>query len=302
MNTSFSHLPASQEQNFRQVVSSIVEAVEPEKIICYGTRTSLEHAWSSFDPVLASKMDTDYDLLIITKPGQKRRDHEIYDKIAKLSTPETRIIAITHSLYAVNEALEQGRPFFTAIFKQGILIYDSSGIPLVTPSVCDKSDLLADIQAHWDQHFGLAGKFFDGASYYITSGSAALAVFMLHQATEHTCIALIRACLDYRATTHNLTKLLALTENFSPSPSYVFPQTTEEEIDLFKTLLNAYSDARYCENFKLPIEKAEILRQRVNELRDIAFKLYKERMQVVVGKPLKSSPIHHNNFEHERTT
>lgn len=298
MQTSFANLPLSQEQNLRQAITGIAAAIDPEKIICYGTRTSLEHTWSSFDPVLASKMDTDYDLLIITKPGQKRRDHEVFDMIVKLSTPETRIIAITHSLYAVNEALEQGRPFFTTIYKQGILIYDSSGIPLVTPSVCDKSDLLADIQAHWDQHFGLAGKFFDGASYYITAGSAALAVFMLHQATEHTCIALIKACVDYRATTHNLSKLLSLTENFSPYPSHVFPQTTKEEIDLFKTLLNAYSDARYCENFKLPIEKAKILQHRVKELQEIALRIYVKKLREMSIKPMTPSPFIADWAEH----
>jgi HEPN domain-containing protein len=285
MHTSFNHLSPSQEQKLRQAVSAIVTAFAPEKIICYGTRTWLTHTWSSFDPVLDSTMNTDYDLLIITKSGTKRREHEILDLVSQHSTPGSRIIAVAHSLCAVNEALEQGRPFFANIYKQGILVYDFSGIPLATPSVCDNLEQSADIHAQWDQHFGLAVKFLEGASYYIASGSAALAVFMLHQATEHTSIALIKTCIGYRPSTHNLNRLLALTENFSEYPSYVFPQVSQEEIDLFNTLARAYSDVRYTETFKVSIEKAETLRQRVKDLQEIAVKLYNEKIQKLTINP-----------------
>ncbi len=279
MLTSFNHLPPSQEQALKQAISAIAISIAPEKIICYGTRTWLTHSWSVADPVLNSSMNTDYDLLIITKPGIKRREHEILDIVAYYSTQETRIIAIAHSLCAVNEALQQGRSFFANIYKNGIMVYDSSGTPLITPSVWENVEHLADIQAQWDQDFGLASKFLEGASYYITSGNAALAVFMLHQATEHSCIALVKACLGYRPTTHNLKRLLALTENFSEYPSNIFPQVSQEEIDLFNTLAKAYSDVRYSANFKVSIEKAGVLRQRVKHLQETAEKLYKKKIQ-----------------------
>lgn len=285
MLTTFNHIPPSQEQKFRLAVCAIATAVTPEKIICYGTRTWLTHTWNIVDPVLNSTMNTDYDLLIITKPGTKRREHEILDIVAQYSTQETRIVAIAHSLPAVNEALEQGRSFFVNIYKNGILVYDSSGIPLATPPVCDNADHLTDIKAQWDQHFGLALEFLAGASYYISSGNAALAVFMLHQAAEHSCIALVNACLGYRPATHNLNRLLTLTENFSEYPSYIFPQVSQEEIDLFTTLTRAYSDVRYTANFKVSIEKAGVLRQRVKDLQEIAEKLYKKKIQKLAVDP-----------------
>jgi HEPN domain-containing protein len=285
MLTSFNHLPPSQVQALKQAISAIAISIAPEKIICYGTRTWLTHTWGIVDPVLNSVMNTDYDLLIITKPGIKRREHEILDIVAQHSTQETRIVAIVHSLCAVNEALERGRSFFVDIYKNGILVYDSSEIPLVTPSVCDNAEQLADIQTQWDHHFGLAEKFLEGASYYLTSGNAALAVFMLHQAAEHSCIALVQACLGYRPATHNLDRLLALTENFSAYPSHIFPQASQEEIDLFNTLSKAYSDVRYKANFNVSIEKAGVLRQRVKDLQEIAEKLYKKKIQKLAVDP-----------------
>lgn len=285
MLTSINHLPSSQEKKFREAVYAIATAVAPEKIICYGTRTRLMHTWSVVDPVLNSTMKTDYDLLIITKPGIKHREHEILDIVAEHSTEETRIVAIAHSLCAVNKALEQGRSFFVNIYKNGILVYDSSGIHLATPPICDNADHLTDIKAQWHQHFGLAVEFLAGASYYISSGSAALAVFMLHQAAEHSCIALVNACIGYRPATHNLNRLLALTENFSEYPSYIFPKVSKEEIDLFTTLARAYSDVRYTANFKVSIEKAGVLRQRVKDLQEIAEKLYKKKIQKLAVDP-----------------
>lgn len=306
MLTSINHLPSCQEQKFREAVYAIATAVAPEKIICYGTRTRLMHTWSVVDPVLNSTMKTGYDLLIITKPGMKRREHEILDIAAQHSTQETRIVAIAHSLCAVNEALEQGRSFFVNIANNGILVYDSSGIPLATPPVCDNAEPLADIHAQWDHHFGLAGKFFEGANYYIFSGNSALTVFMLHQATEHSLIALIRACLGYRATTHNLNRLLALTENFSEYPSNTFPQVSQEEIDLFNTLAKAYSDVRYSASFKVSIQKAEVLSQRVKDLREIAEKLYKKKIQKLAVDPRQRffhSTIHNPKYNnHEKAS
>jgi uncharacterized protein len=186
-----------------------------------------------------------------------------------------------HSLYSVNKALQEGRIFFSSIYHRGILVYDASDTPLSPPTIHKNIDYLENFQAHWNRHFGLAKKFLNGASYYIKTDSPTVAAFLLHQATEFTCIALIKACLDYRPATHNLSRLLVLTENFSPDPSCAFPQTTDDELDLFRTLLHAYSDARYNENYKVPIEKAKKLRQRVKDLQDISEKLYNYRLSMI---------------------
>ncbi len=200
---------------------------------------------------------------------------------------------------------QQGRPFFVNVYKRGILVYDSSGIPLAIPSSFESAEPLSDRRTHWDRHFGLAKKFFDGASYYIKSGSASLAVFMLHQAAEHTFIALIETFLGYRPTTHNLNRLLELTENFSELPSYVFPQISQEETVLFNSLARAYSDVRYSNNFQIPIEKAEILHQRVKKLQEISVRLYqkKDTENSALIDNLSTQPTHHPKQNcHEKNT
>lgn len=127
MKPTAEHITDIQRDILAPVITSIVKAIDPEKIICYGTRTLLTQAWSSLASPLTSTTDTDYDLLIVAKPGEKRKANEILDIIDKFSTSEIRIIAIVHTLCSVNEALLQGRIFFSTIYHHGVLLYDASG-------------------------------------------------------------------------------------------------------------------------------------------------------------------------------
>jgi HEPN domain-containing protein len=263
------------------IIANIVKAIDPEKVICYGTRTRLAQTWSCFSSSPASTTHTDHDLLIVTKPGDRRKASEILDTIDKYSTGEIRIVATVHALCAVNEALLLGREFFSAIYFNGEMLYDASGVPLAIPAMRESVERLAEVQAHWHRHFGLARKFLDGALYYLNDDSGPLVVFMLHQAMEQTCIAVLKACMDYRTSTHSLSRLLALTENFSPDLSQVFPQNTEEEVVLFKLLVCAYSDARYNEDFSVSMEQAEILCGRVKELQWIGEELYRDKVSLM---------------------
>lgn len=288
MLTSFTNLPPSLEQKLRRVVSSIVTIVEPEKIICYGARTWLKNKWSSLDPVLSSNMGADYDLLIITDPDKKgRRESEIIDIANNYSKPDTRLITIVRPLPAMNQALEQGWPFFVSMHEHGILLHESSDRPLANPLSCDITAHLNSIQIKFDHYFDLAKKFLDGASHFIASGKAEVAIFMLHQATEHTCTALLITYLGYRPITHNLERLLLLTKNFSGEPANVFSLIRWEEQDLFDTLSRSYLEARYDDNFIEPVEKAKALKSKVKKLQKVILRLYEARVEKLSTGKLK---------------
>ena len=91
-------------------------------------------------------------------------------------------------------------------------------------------------------------------------------------------MALLRVYTGYRSTTHNLTRLLALIENFSFVPSTIFPCITEEETALFNTLNRAYSDARYKEDYSISTEIANLLKKRVHQLLVVAENLYSKKI------------------------
>lgn len=59
----------------------------------------------------------------------------------------------------------------------------------------------------------------------------------------------------------------------------VFPQNTEEENNLFKLLKSGYIDARYSKDFTITQEELQTLIHRVTQLKDIAERICKERIE-----------------------
>jgi HEPN domain-containing protein len=113
----------------------------------------------------------------------------------------------------------------------------------------------------------------------------------LHQAAQHTCMAVLRVFTGYRSTTHNLSRLLALIENITFNLTIIFPCFTKDETDLFNLLNKAYSNARYNDNFKVPIEKAQTLTDRVKELLTIAEQLYQIKITALENNQTITFPL-----------
>lgn len=261
-----------QREVFFETISRVADAVKPEAIICYGSRKTNREVWSAFSHSTTLDFHVHYDILIITRSGEKCKDHEVFDKVNQLSSEALRLIPVVHSLKAVQEAIQKGSRFFTTVCRKGVLVYGEA-----KPEVgFESAETCPYDQSHWIHHFGLAKQFLDGAEHYLSNAQPSLSVFMLHQATEHACIAIIQACLGYRSATHSLSRLLALTENISPELTGLFPRHTEEERELFSLLAHAYSDVRYRQAFTISLEDAKTLFERVKELIGIAERIYNE--------------------------
>src|SRR5690606_32593970 len=127
-----------------------------------------------------------------------------------------------------------------------------------------------------------------GAEFYAGNGDLRHSVFMLHQATERVCSAMIRVFAGLHTSTHNLNKLLRYTRLFSMEPSAVFPRNTPEEMHLFDLLFKGYSDARYRQGYQISADELETLLGRVHRLHEVAERLCLRRLQTYdrqSGKP-----------------
>lgn len=257
-----SNIGDQQKEVLRNAISHVADVVKPEAIICYGRRQTNSEVWSAFKQVSMPDVRLHFDILIITRPEEKFKDHEVLDRINQLNSESIRLIPVIHNIKTVQEAIQKGSRFFTTVCKNGILLFGEAKPEVgFVERVSHKSN-----ESHWTHHFGLANQFLTGAEHYLSNAQPSLSVFMLHQATEHACIAIMHSCLGYRSTTHNLNRLLALTENISPELSGLFPRHTESEKELFNLLVQAYGDVRYRQSFTIPPEQAKALFERVKEL------------------------------------
>ena len=282
MLTSFENLSPNLLNQLALVVQKIASAIHPEKILCYGYRTSIYQDWSCFKEGTGFKetINATFDLLVITSSDNKLTDHEILQKIDLLvSTLDCEVTAVAQSLEAVNELIAKNSRFLTTLYHKAILVYNAGNNALITPPAAPShEEVKTKIETTWNKCFRTAERFYKTACFCLDNGWNEKALFDLHQATQHTCMALLRVYTGYRSTTHNLSRLLALIENFSFVPSTIFRCSTEEETALFNTLNRAYSDARYKEDYSISTEIANLLKKRVHQLLVVAENLYNKKI------------------------
>ena len=298
------HIQEAQRKQLAQLVANIVKAISPEKIICYGSRINIMQDWGCFmsGDSYQPTTGTEFDLLIITNNEEKCLDHEIIQVCEQQAEPlGCRITTIVHKLVAVNEAIEQGRRFFTTLYHKGILLYNGNDLSLSQPpGTLNIATIKTRMETCWNKEFVMAQRFYDTARHCLMKGWNELCVFNLHQSVQHGCMALLRSITGYRSQTHNLSRLLALTENFSLLPAIIFPVVSDEETELFSLLRNAYSGARYKEDYTVSPEKATILTERVKQFLVIAEHLYHKHLQSLTTETVISFPLTVNDNPNEK--
>lgn len=295
MLTTFDNLPPSLVTLLTQLIQKIATTIHPEKILCYGYRTSIYQDWSCFkeDTGYQETTKATFDLLVVTGNDNNQVDHEILQKIDLLATSlDCEITAVVHSQDAVNELIAKNSRFLTTLYHNAVLVYNAGNGTLITPLAAPSYEATkSKLETTWNKCFCTAERFYKTACFCLENGWNEKALFDLHQATQHTCMALLRVYTGYRSTTHNLSRLLALIENFTFVLSTIFPCSTEEETALFNLLNKAYSDARYKEDYSIPTDVANLIKKRVHQLLLVAEKLYKKKMMAMQNNQTTTFPL-----------
>ncbi|HWA34211.1 MAG TPA: DUF2807 domain-containing protein [Cyclobacteriaceae bacterium] len=272
MSKSPHDIVTSDSQAIQERITTLLAFASIEMIFCYGMRREQNDVWTLFkgDPQISESIDM--DVLIVIHPSEKHREHELVDRVNRLNNEEVRLISVIHNSDAVNESIAAGSLFFQSVLRKGVPIYQRSRFSFPDVLATSRNDAISS--KHWTHHSALADKFLSGAEFYITKGQADLAAFMLHQSSENILSAIIFQSLGYRATTHNLNRLLSLTENFSGDISNVFPRGTEADNEVFSLLSHAYSQVRYNDSFNISKDQSKVLFSKVAVLISIITRVH----------------------------
>lgn len=292
MQTTLNHLTTSQQANLTALLGTIIQSVQPAKIICYGYHINSQHHWR---PLLQESINREcitYDLLVLTHSNESRSTAQLLDLLDKTGGQNAAAACIIHKQDAVNGAIANGSRFFTDICHHAVLLYDATGDALAVPSRWyDAPDLIAAAAKHWNRQFARASSFYKGAAYYQSLHEGTAAVFCLHQAVEQMALAVLKAITGYKAETHNLSRLFVLLDQLGLQASAVFPNNSPEEKDLLYTLKNAYSASRYAEDYTLSPQTADILFNRVGQLLQQAEAFYTQVTQSWQTKHDRQFPL-----------
>lgn len=265
------HITDDQSTALNETISQIAKETKAEMILCYGVRTNHNFVWSSFLQATDEVRSMECDLVILTQEQEKRKRDELCEAATKYNSAALKFTVLVHGIEAVNVELKRGHHFFSILLQKGMVLFNNQSFSLNVSRSIPLSVL--SVEKYWTKRYDLANHFYQGATHALSQGWNDQAVFMLHQAVEHTCTALIKIYLGYKASTHKLSRLLSMVENFSLYSITAFPRITQDEIRLFNVLERAYSDSRYDNKYSVSTETVNALKMEVEEFLQIALSL-----------------------------
>jgi uncharacterized protein len=279
MNHSLAHLPGYKQDQLLEVTEIIVKAVDPEKIILFGSHATGRWVEDRYveDHILHEYI-SDYDILVITKQDDKRKDYEVQDIIKNRCRYKNPVIVIVHDIDYVNMMLGEGHYFFSDIEKEGVMLYDAGNTPLAERRPLTPAEMKRIAEEYFEQWYRSAKGFYDSAILISGIDQLKIAVFNLHQAAERTYNAIELVFTGYKPNTHNLEKLKHYTRNFSKELVAVFPEDTPYEVHLFDLLKRGYVDARYKKEYVITAEELQVLIERVGRLQEVADRICREKI------------------------
>jgi uncharacterized protein len=216
---------------------------------------------------------SDYDLLVVVN-GQEFTDLQEYwsaadDRFVREYTLthdlKTPVSFIVHSLADVNDQLARGRPFFSDIVKDGVMLYEAKGHPLAKPKALTPEEIKAEAIANYDQWMHKAEYNLVRSGSSISDGEFKHAAFDLHQTTEALYHCILLTLTLYSPKSHRLSFLRSQAEGLDESLRTVWPDDKFAR-RCFAKLQRAYVEARYSSEYNIQTDELAWLSERIEAL------------------------------------
>ena len=251
-----------------QMISNIVQTVQPEKIFCRN----------------------DFFLIVISGRSQK-----------PLSEYKTVIDATgMHSLfhYAVCTAdvlaqhLINGDLFYSTLCIPCNLVYDCGARILPLPMMHRARHIQEKASHDFMAGFNRALAFLNGAAFHQANEEHAMAAFMLHQAAEQCMRAMLLSVLGQDVKTHTLADLKQVLKKYGLAVNALSCAPTEREQYLFDRLEKAYVCARYTDCFEITQDDIFQLHPKIKSLlQELKYSFESFLNQFMLSEAHDSRPI-----------
>jgi predicted nucleotidyltransferase/HEPN domain-containing protein len=265
MKTSLDHLPEKKRAKLAAMTARILAAAPAaDLIVLFGSHARGD--WVE-DPETGYK--SDYDLLVVVDGPEIVADSAMWrraeESAREIANPSSLTI-IVHEVRELNQEIRRGQFFYTELWQQGVVLHDAKRFTLARPKAATPEERKALAQEYFDHWFASAGEFFAHYEFAFSRKSTSIAAFQLHQATERYFGAFLLVFTGTKPHSHNLAELSDLVAPLHPLLAVPFPQTTEEEKELFKLLKRAYIESRYSKSYRITLEELTVLGAWVQEL------------------------------------
>jgi predicted nucleotidyltransferase/HEPN domain-containing protein len=253
------------------------------KVILYGSYARGD--WVA-DPV--GGYFSDYDVLVLVNHDDLA-DMADYWSAAEASLERemfagglsTTVNLIVHGIDDLNRHLRRGRPFFTDILKDGILLYDAPGHPLERPAPLTAGQELVEARRYHDDWLPSADKFIRAGRFLMDDDAPREAAFQFHQAAERLYHGLLLVRTLYSPKSHRLGLLRSQAERVDPELFAAWPRSTRADKRGFELLRRAYVDARYSQHYRVSGEELDWMEERLRVLQELVERSCALRLEAI---------------------
>lgn len=213
------------------------------------------------------------DLLIAISPKNDTPFLELQPILDMAYLKGWRVSCSLHSEGNIIDGLRNGHIFYSLQCIQGNLVYDNKATdyPITPPEILEEMKRQSYLK--FEQNFMKALDFSEGAAYLHENNGSRISAFMLHQGAELTYRGILQGLNGYDKKTHEIRLLKKLVRRCAPQLCNIFPDDSEEEKRILDVLENAYSHARYDNDFQIPEEDWTALFEKVMLLHETAQKV-----------------------------
>ena len=246
------------------------------KVMLYGS-----HARSDWVEDRSSGYFSDYDLLIIVNHDALVEEIDLWEAVwdrlmqveMLMPTFHSMVNFIVHSYQDVNDQLARGRPFFSDITRDALMLYEAEGFPLAEPGPLTPEVRHAEAWLHFDKWFESSAFRMQLAQFSVQHGQPNIAAFELHQAAEgfYHCVLLVLTL--YSPQLHALRRLRSMAEGLDRRLVEAWPRDTRLSRRCFNLLHDAYVKARYSHHYTITAEELDWLAERIAVLHRIVEKV-----------------------------
>ncbi|RFA29888.1 hypothetical protein CAI21_08625 [Alkalilimnicola ehrlichii] len=284
MKTDISHLPDNKQRELRLIVETITALVDVELIVLFGSYARGNWVEDSYvEGHITYEYRSDYDLLVVTDLVRTKKSKPLWSKVEQRVHEHPALKTwpnlIVEDCRPLQKHLQEGHYFYTDLYKEGIVLYDSGRVELEPPRELDAKERKEQAQEDFEFWFNSADEFFIDFQNAFERGSYAKAAFELHQSVERFYNTVLLVYTGYKAKQHDIEKLRKQVVTCDPRFIPVFPHVTKEDKKRFELLKKAYIESRYNKKFKASREDLEWLAQRVEHLRSLVEQSCRERIQ-----------------------
>lgn len=251
----------------QEVLDMAVRLIAPRWIFLSGTYKKREPA----KPV--------YDLLIVL-PNHIERPHREYTLLAEHISARIHPIMTTFIKSAdLCKKLNIGHIFFSLVCRPENLLYTTNSPLLPGRGALPVKAIILRAKRDFLIRMSRATSFMKGARFFQENRDKELTAFMLQQAVELACRAIITGLTGQQLHSHSLRALLLQCQRCVPELGHLFMIDREEDERLLTLLKQAYVGARYKDHYIVEETDLQCLLHRTARLHAAAEALFYQKIQ-----------------------